>query len=205
MTLVKATEQHQPVLVEEVLATLAVRHDGIYVDCTFGRGGHAREILKRMGDKGQLLAMDRDPQAVVAAQDLAADPRVTFRRGSFAALAHFVEALGCMGRVNGVLFDLGVSSPQLDQAERGFSFQREGRLDMRMDTTTGITAGQWLARVTEEELADCLRRYGEERYARRIARAVIAARRGRPIITTRESNVRRAGHVSRTFMPRGGL
>ncbi|MGQ0657038.1 MAG: 16S rRNA (cytosine(1402)-N(4))-methyltransferase RsmH [Chromatiales bacterium] len=185
MSPLAGAERHEPVLLDEVITALAVRSDGIFVDCTFGRGGHAREILKRMDQRGRLVVMDRDPWAAAAAQALAADDaRLSVHHGSFGALEGVLRVLGYFGRVNGVLFDLGVSSPQLDQADRGFSFQREGPLDMRMDTTRGATAAQWLAQAGENEIADCLHRYGEERYARRIARAIVRMRGERPIATT---------------------
>ncbi|MEZ5447033.1 MAG: 16S rRNA (cytosine(1402)-N(4))-methyltransferase RsmH [Gammaproteobacteria bacterium] len=178
-----AATGHQPVLLEETLAAMAIRVDGVYVDCTFGRGGHASEILRRMGEGGRLVAIDRDPQATAAAAAMR-DPRLSFCRGAFDRLREFLDDLGLYGRVNGVLFDLGVSSPQLDQPERGFSFLREGPIDMRMDPTVGMPAAQWLESVSERELADCLHEYGEERHARRIARAIVAARSQRPLTTT---------------------
>jgi len=178
-----AATGHRPVLLEETLTAMAIRVDGVYVDCTFGRGGHASEILRRMGEGGRLVAIDRDPQATTAAAAMR-DPRLSFCRGSFDRLREFLDELGLCGRVDGVLFDLGVSSPQLDQPERGFSFLREGPLDMRMDPTAGRSAAEWLASVSERELADCLHEYGEERHARRIARAIVAARGQRPLTTT---------------------
>lgn len=178
---------HQPVLLGEVIAGLAIRADGTYVDCTYGRGGHALEILRRLDERGRLVAMDRDPMAIAAAQVLAAnDARVSVRPCRFDALEEVIRDLDLGGRVQGALFDLGVSSPQLDQPERGFSFQRKGPLDLRMDPGSGMTAAQWIARAGEAEIAECLRRYGEERYARRIARAIVEARRQRPIETTSE-------------------
>lgn len=178
-----AATGHRPVLLEETLAAMAIRVDGIYVDCTFGRGGHASEILRRMGEGGRLVAIDRDPQAMAAAAAMR-DPRLSLCHGAFDRLREFLDDLGLRGRVNGVLFDLGVSSPQLDRPERGFSFLREGPLDMRMDPTAGRPAAEWLASVPERELADCLHEYGEERHARRIARAIVAARRQQPLTTT---------------------
>jgi 16S rRNA (cytosine1402-N4)-methyltransferase len=174
---------HRPVLLDETLAALAIRADGTYVDCTFGRGGHAGAMLRCMGEGGRLVAIDRDPQAIAAATALA-DARLSVHHGAFDQLQSFVDALGLSGRIDGILFDLGVSSPQLDSAERGFSFLRDGPLDMRMDTSSGVTAAQWLAQAGEQEIADCLHHYGEERHARRIARAIVAARREQPILTT---------------------
>ncbi len=178
---------HQPVLVEEALAALNPRPGGVYVDCTFGRGGHSRALLARIGPSGRLLVMDKDPAAAAAARALAAgDARVVVEAGSFTALARVAEAHGVRGAVDGVLFDLGVSSPQLEDAARGFSFREEGPLDMRLDPHTGITAAAWLRNASTEEIAHVLREYGEERYARRIARAIVAARRRQPIDTTRQ-------------------
>jgi len=179
-----ATE-HKPVLLAEVLAALRIRPDGIYVDGTFGRGGHAAEILKQLGDAGRLLAVDKDPQAVaVAQQRFGADPRFAIERGSFRAAAAWLAARDWMGKVDGILLDLGVSSPQLDEAERGFSFRLEGPLDMRMDPDSGVSAADWLARAAEGEIAHVLKEYGEERYAKRIARAIVRSREEDGPITT---------------------
>jgi 16S rRNA (cytosine1402-N4)-methyltransferase len=169
---------------EEALGALNVRPDGCYLDGTYGRGGHARALLERLGPRGRLLVMDKDPDAIDAAH-LAhgGDARVRIRHASFAELGAWDET---RDGLDGVLFDLGVSSPQLDRAERGFSFQADGPLDMRMDTTRGESAAQWLARAAEREIADALWQYGEERHSRRIARAIVAARRERPLATTRE-------------------
>lgn len=175
---------HVPVLLEEAVAALAVRADGRYLDATFGRGGHARAILGRLGPRGRLLLMDRDPDAIaVARRDFGDDPRVAIRHGGFDRLAEWeVTADG----LDGVLMDLGVSSPQIDDAARGFSFQGDGPLDMRMDPTTGEDAGAFLARATEREIADVLWNLGEERMSRRIARAIVARRATRPLRGTRE-------------------
>ncbi|MDD2767623.1 MAG: 16S rRNA (cytosine(1402)-N(4))-methyltransferase RsmH [Methylococcus sp.] len=178
--------EHCPVLLAEVLDVMAIRPDGIYVDCTFGRGGHSRAILERLGAEGRLLAIDRDIDAVVAAADLAGDARFAIEHGRFSDLGRFVGDRGWAGRVDGILMDLGVSSPQLDTAIRGFSFMREGPLDMRMDPTQEHSAADWLAQVSEKELARVLREYGEERFAGRIARAVLEQQRHRPIATTTE-------------------
>lgn len=179
---------HRPVMLREVLDGLALRADGLYVDCTFGRGGHSAAILEHLGAEGRLLALDKDLEAVASqeARRLGADPRFALDHGSFANLREFVERRGWLGHVAGVLMDLGVSSPQLDEADRGFSFMRDGPLDMRMDTTRGMTAAEWLAGVSERELAGVLRDYGEERYARRIARAILEGRSKHPILSTRE-------------------
>jgi 16S rRNA (cytosine1402-N4)-methyltransferase len=175
---------HVPVMRDEAVAALDVRATGTYLDGTFGRGGHAREVLARLGGDGRLLVMDKDPQAIEVAQSLAtSDPRVAVRHDSFARMAAW-DAAG--QGLDGVLLDLGVSSPQIDQAARGFSFQADGPLDMRMDTTRGESAAQWLARAGEREIADALWQFGEERESRRIARAVVAKRAEAPITTTRE-------------------
>lgn len=178
---------HRPVLLREVLEGLAVRPDGIYLDGTFGRGGHAAAILERLGPAGRLYAMDKDPEAVRAALDrFGRDARFHIRRGTFAMLGHLAQEQGVAGRVSGVLLDLGVSSPQLDDAERGFSFLKDGPLDMRMDPEHGQSAAQWLAQADEAEIARVLREYGEERFARRIAQAIARARAELPITTTQQ-------------------
>jgi 16S rRNA (cytosine1402-N4)-methyltransferase len=178
---------HEPVLRNEAVAALNVRPDGIYVDATFGRGGHARAILEQLGPDGRLLALDRDPQAVASAKRQFADEvRLTIVHGPFSMLGRAVAERGWRGRVNGILFDLGVSSPQLDDPVRGFSFRTEGPLDMRMDTTRGESAADWLNRAGEQEIADVLYQLGEERYARRIARAILRTREATPITTTKQ-------------------
>lgn len=179
--------EHEPVLRKEAVAALNLRSDGIYVDATFGRGGHARAILDRLGPHGRLLALDRDPQAVaVAEREFVNDARFAIVRRPFSMLGTTIEERGWHKRVNGILFDLGVSSPQLDEAARGFSFLREGPLDMRMDPTRGESAADWLARAEEKEIADVLFGLGEERYARRIARAIVRAREAEPITSTKQ-------------------
>lgn len=176
---------HRPVMLNEVLTYLVTKPEGIYVDGTFGRGGHSRAILEKLNAKGRLIAFDKDPDAVAAAQELAAnDARFTMIHASFAAMKSFIETLELSGKIDGIFLDLGVSSPQLDNADRGFSFMREGPLDMRMDTTRGKSAAAWLAAIDEKTLIDVLHVYGEERHARRIARAIIAARTLAPITTT---------------------
>jgi 16S rRNA (cytosine1402-N4)-methyltransferase len=171
----------------EVLEGLNIQSEGIYVDCTFGRGGHSQALLDCLGPSGRLLALDQDPDAEVAAQVLgASDSRFSIVHSTFTELAKQVEARGWLGRVNGVLLDLGVSSPQLDTAARGFSFMLEGPLDMRMNPERGESVGLWLAKATFEQIADVLKTYGEERYARRIARAIVITRAETPLTTTRQ-------------------
>lgn len=177
---------HQPVLFEEALASLNIKANGVYIDCTFGRGGHSAGVLQQLGESGRLLAFDRDIEAINShqAQQLLLDERFSLHHASFAELAKAVEQLGYFGQIDGVLMDLGVSSPQLDSAERGFSFLRDGPLDMRMDTSQGITAAQYLAQVAEQDLIKVLFEYGEERFARRIARAIVEQRQKQPLQTT---------------------
>lgn len=176
---------HVPVLLGPVLEGLAIKVDGCYVDATFGRGGHASAILGRLGTKGRLIAMDRDAQAIAsAAPSLRDDPRVQLIRNDFANLATCMGERGLTGQVDGLLLDLGVSSPQLDEADRGFSFLRDGPLDMRMDTQQSLSAAQWLASVDEKTLKKVLYEYGEEQDAPRIARAIVAARSNARIETT---------------------
>ncbi len=178
---------HTPVLLDEVLAGLSVKADGRYCDATFGRGGHTAAILQQLGAAGRLCAIDRDPAAIAAGRErFAAEPRLTLVRGSFGQLEERVRAAGWEGELQGVLLDLGVSSPQLDEANRGFSFMQDGPLDMRMDNESGMSAAQWLARAGEREIADVLFKLGEEKFSRRIARAIVAARAATPIGTTRQ-------------------
>ena len=180
-----SSNAHVPVLLGPVLEGLDIKKDGVYVDGTFGRGGHSYAILQRLGDKGRLLAIDRDPQAIAAADEaLTKDPRFELQKGELEQLGRYIEEKGLGGRVDGLLFDLGVSSPQLDEARRGFSFLRDGPLDMRMDPESGISAREWLGKVEERELKQVLQRYGEETQAGRIARAVVTARDEQPITTT---------------------
>jgi 16S rRNA (cytosine1402-N4)-methyltransferase len=168
---------HTPVLPVEVLAGLAVRADGRYCDATFGRGGHTAAILGALGPRGRVIAVDRDPDAIRAGRlRFAGEPRLTLVKGSFGRLEELVRAAGLEGGLDGVLMDLGVSSPQLDEARRGFSFMQDGPLDMRMDNEAGQSAAQWLARAAERDIAAVLRTLGEERFANRIARAIVAAR-----------------------------
>ena len=177
--------EHTPVLRDEVLAGLAIRPGGRYCDGTFGRGGHTAAILGALGPSGRVVAIDRDPDAIRAGQRrFEGESRLTLVRGSFGPLEERVRAAGIEGELDGVLLDLGVSSPQLDEARRGFSFMQDGPLDMRMDNEAGQGAAQWLAKAGEREIAAVLSELGEERFARRIARAVVAARAVEPILGT---------------------
>ncbi len=176
---------HRPVLVEEVLAGMAIKPSGTYADCTFGRGGHSEAILGRLNKKGRLLAIDRDPDAVAAGQaKLGNDPRFKICRGKFGELTNIVRQQGMTGLLDGILMDLGVSSPQLDDPARGFSFSSDGPLDMRMSGDEGQSAADWLDKADEREISRVIFRYGEERQARRIARAIVEARTEKPILTT---------------------
>jgi 16S rRNA (cytosine1402-N4)-methyltransferase len=178
------TLKHVPVMLAEAVDALAVKPGGVYLDGTFGRGGHAREVLKRLGAGGRLLLLDRDPQAIAMARaEFGQDPRVKVRHGSFADLAEWDAT---EGGLDGVLLDIGVSSPQLDDPQRGFSFQADAPLDMRMDTSQGESAAEFLARASEEAIADVLYNYGEERMSRRIARWIVERRADQPIRTTAE-------------------
>ena len=177
-----AHDSHQTVLLEEAIDALAIHADGVYVDATFGRGGHSRLILDRLGPRGRLVALDKDPQAVAVATRII-DARCSVVHASFAELALVLARLGLEG-VDGVLLDLGVSSPQFDDAARGFSFRRDGPLDMRMDTSRGQTAAQWLEAASEAEIREVIRDYGEERFAKQIAKAIVAARQREPVVTT---------------------
>ena len=179
---VAAQDSHRTVLLEEAVDALAIFADGAYVDATFGRGGHSRLILDRLGPHGRLIALDKDPEAVAAAKRIS-DARFNVVHASFAELAGVLDRLGLEG-VDGVLLDLGVSSPQLDDAARGFSFRRDGPLDMRMDTSRGQTAAQWLDTASEAEIREVIRDYGEERFAKQIAKAIVAARQRGPVVTT---------------------
>jgi 16S rRNA (cytosine1402-N4)-methyltransferase len=163
---------------------LKVRADGVYVDCTFGRGGHSREILARLGRRGRLIALDRDPAAIAAHGEID-DERLQLVHSSFSRLREVLGACGAM-QVDGILLDFGVSSPQLDDAARGFSFRRDAPLDMRMDTSRGATAAEWLAGADARELREVIRNYGEERFAKQIAAAIVAARARGPVATTRQ-------------------
>jgi 16S rRNA (cytosine1402-N4)-methyltransferase len=178
---------HTPVLLDEVLAGLALQAAGRYCDATFGRGGHTAAILAQLGPAGRVVAIDRDPEAVASGRErFAGESRLTLIRGSFGQLAGLLRTAGWGDGLHGVLLDLGVSSPQLDEARRGFSFMQDGPLDMRMDYESGSSAAQWLARAGEREIADVLFRLGEERFSRRIARALVAARAHVAITSTRQ-------------------
>ncbi len=177
--------EHETVLLNEAVAALVTDPGGLYVDGTFGRGGHSSLILASLNKAGSLIAIDKDPDACsVGQQKFAADTRFEIVQASFAELADLVAARDMTGSVSGVLLDLGVSSPQLDNPERGFSFLRDGPLDMRMDPDSGVSAADWLASAEEKEISRVLRDYGEERYARRIARAIVEARKETPITRT---------------------
>lgn len=176
---------HQTVLLHPAVDALLLDADGIYVDATFGRGGHSRLILDRLSGAGRVIAFDQDPDALTLARDLErSDSRFSFVAENFSALAGIASARGVAGKVCGILFDLGVSSPQLDEPLRGFSFSQDGPLDMRMNPDSGQSAADWVNSAGEREIADVLFRYGEEKFSRRMARAVVAARKERPITTT---------------------
>ncbi|RXJ72484.1 16S rRNA (cytosine(1402)-N(4))-methyltransferase [Veronia nyctiphanis] len=166
---------HVSVLLNESIDGLAIKPNGIYIDGTFGRGGHTRQILSRLGDSGRLYSIDRDPQAIEEAKTID-DPRFTIIHGPFSGIAQYAEEIGLVGKIDGVLLDLGVSSPQLDDPERGFSFLRDGPLDMRMDPTSGVSAAEWLETASADDIAWVLKVFGEERFAKRIARAIVAHR-----------------------------
>jgi 16S rRNA (cytosine1402-N4)-methyltransferase len=177
--------QHTTVLLSEAVDALLVDPNGSYVDGTFGRGGHCAELLSRLSEKGSVIAIDKDPQAISAGLDqFQREQRLSLVHGSFADLTEIVAQAGKQGAISGVLLDLGVSSPQLDQAQRGFSFLRDGPLDMRMDTSKGMSAADWIACADEQEIAKVLKEYGEERFARRMASAVIRERAVQPITGT---------------------
>jgi 16S rRNA (cytosine1402-N4)-methyltransferase len=177
--------RHQPVLLDEAVTSLGIRGEGNYLDGTFGRGGHSRAILSRLTEQGRLFTLDKDPQAVAAGrQELGKDPRFSIVQGSFAELDRLAREWQIERNLDGILLDLGVSSPQLDDPERGFSFRNEGPLDMRMDPTKGVSAANWLAETPEREMARVFWEFGEERYARRIARSIVKARQQQCMETT---------------------
>lgn len=179
--------EHIPVLINEVEQGLNIQADGIYVDCTFGRGGHSKAILRKLNDKGKLFVFDKDPQAIQVASDLAVeDPRVKVVHSAFSNISNYLGRENLVGSVNGILFDLGISSPQIDDPKRGFSFSMSGELDMRMDTTSGISARDWINSSDETEISEVLRNFGEEKFSRRIARAIINRREINPISTTQD-------------------
>lgn len=176
---------HVPVLLHEAVAALNIKADGYYIDGTFGRGGHAKAILKHLDVRGRLLIIDKDTAAIaVADKEFNTDTRVVIQHGSYAQMETLVKQQEWLGKVNGILLDLGVSSAQLDSAERGFSFLKDGPLDMRMDTTQGQTAAEWINSATETEIADVLYHFGEEKFSRRMAKAIVKARELQPILTT---------------------
>jgi len=181
-----AEYQHITVLLNEAVDALAIREDGIYVDGTFGRGGHSRLILSRLGSQGRLIVFDKDPQAIEAAQKLAEqDGRVTVVHDGFSSFQTTLDKLG-IEEIDGALFDLGISSPQIDDGARGFSFRFDAPLDMRMDPTRGMSAAEWIATASEQDLHEVIKNYGEERFSRQIARAIVAQRTESPIDTTRK-------------------
>lgn len=173
---------HCTVLLQEAVDALAVKADGVYVDCTFGRGGHSRLILSQLGPQGRLIAFDKDPQAIAEAERIT-DPRFEIVHSGFVTLREALTARG-VAHVDGILMDLGVSSPQLDDGSRGFSFRFDAPLDMRMDTTRGPTAAEWLNAAEEKEIAEVVKNYGEERFAKQVAAAIVASRAIAPIVST---------------------
>ena len=175
---------HRPVLIAETIESLALRSDGTYLDGTFGRGGHSSEILRRLGPQGRLIALDRDPAAQAAAAAIT-DPRFLFVKSNFARLSRALDTAHAP-LLHGMVFDLGVSSPQIDEPDRGFSFRRDGPLDMRMDPTCGMSAAEWLSSAEEQQIREVIRDYGEERFAKQIAAAIVAARSRGPIERTRQ-------------------
>jgi len=177
--------QHYPVLLEEAVSSLRVREDGIYLDATFGRGGHSRAIMARLTEQGRLFTLDKDPQAVAAGlEEWGDDPRFSIVQGTFAEMDRMVQEWQQERNLDGILLDLGVSSPQLDDPERGFSFRKGGPLDMRMDPTKGVSAADWIAETPEREMSRVFWEFGEERHARRIARSIVKARQQRRLETT---------------------
>ncbi|GLX77805.1 ribosomal RNA small subunit methyltransferase H [Thalassotalea insulae] len=179
-------KSHISVLLDEAITGLAITADGIYIDCTFGRGGHSGLILSKLSNRGRLIAIDRDPTAIEAAKKFADDPRFGIEHHGFADLQQIAEKHQLLGQVDGILLDLGVSSPQLDEAERGFSFMKDGPLDMRMDTTRGQTAAEWLASADVEDISWVLKTFGEEKHAWRIANAIVDTREESPLTRTSE-------------------
>jgi 16S rRNA (cytosine1402-N4)-methyltransferase len=192
---VSAVFEHRTVLLDEAVHALNVQPEGVYVDCTFGRGGHSRAILAALGPSGRLIAFDKDPQAVATADALAAqDSRFTIVHEGFETFGRELDRLQ-IGKVDGVLMDLGVSSPQIDDGSRGFSFRFDAPLDMRMDTTRGLTAAEWLNHADEADIKEVIKTYGEERFARQIAAAIVTQRAVAPLTTTRELAVLVAQNV----------
>lgn len=177
---------HQSVLLKESIDGLAVKADGVYVDATFGRGGHSRAILSALGGNGRLLAFDRDPTAIESAEQFSSDPRFSIHHACFSELEAPLKSLDLWQKVDGILMDLGVSSPQLDNSDRGFSFMQDGPLDMRMNPTQGMSAAQWLNSADLEDMTRVIKEYGEERFGRRIATAIVERRKTQPLKTTFE-------------------
>lgn len=177
---------HQSVLLEESVEALHIRADGTYIDATFGRGGHSRAILDALGEHGRLIAIDRDPQAIIAAEAFKDDRRFQIVHSPFSAIADVAEQLNLTGQIDGILMDLGVSSPQLDDASRGFSFLRDGPLDMRMDTSRGQSAAQWLQHADEQDITQVIKEFGEEKFGKRIAHAIVTHRVENPLTHTHQ-------------------
>lgn len=179
-------QQHISVLLDETIEALDIKSDGVYIDGTFGRGGHSGEILKRLGENGRLVAIDRDPSAIEAAKKFADDQRFQIVHDRFSNIHSVAQHLGLLGQVDGILLDIGVSSPQLDEADRGFSFMNDGPLDMRMDPSSGRSAAQWLAEAELEDITFVIKKYGEEKFGRRIATKILETRDDKPITTTKQ-------------------
>lgn len=178
------TQQHETVLLHEAINALNLKADGVYVDGTFGRGGHTKLLLDSLGDNARVIAIDRDNTAIAYGREKFNDPRLELVHGTFSSLPEVLAARNLLGKVDGILFDLGVSSPQLDNGDRGFSFMKEGPLDMRMNQEAGVSASEWLQYATETEIADVLWQYGQERRSRHIARTIVQMREEKPIETT---------------------
>ena len=177
---------HESVLLAESITALNIKPNGIYLDATFGRGGHAKEVLALLSEQGRLIALDRDPSAIEAASVFANDERFSIHHCRFTQMADVLDSLGVSGDLDGILMDLGVSSPQLDESDRGFSFLRDGPLDMRMDTSQGLSAAEWLAKAELEDIVTVIKEYGEEKFGRRIAHGIVNIRESQPIITTKQ-------------------
>ncbi len=175
---------HITVLLQEAVEGLNIKPEGLYIDGTFGRGGHSRLILEKLGENGRLIGIDRDPQAAATAEKLKDDKRFEFYHQNFASILPLLEQKNLVGKIDGILLDLGVSSPQLDQADRGFSFMKDGPLDMRMDTSQGMSAADWLAVAEVDEIKKVIKEYGEEKFATRIARGIVEYRQTEAILTT---------------------
>ncbi|WJG08736.1 16S rRNA (cytosine(1402)-N(4))-methyltransferase RsmH [Aliiglaciecola sp. LCG003] len=177
---------HKSVLLSESIDGLAIRPDGVYIDATFGRGGHSEQILQLLSQQGRLIALDRDPQAIESAKRFAKDPRFCIEHVTFSDIQQVAEKHQVLGKVDGILMDFGVSSPQLDDAQRGFSFMREGPLDMRMDTSKGVSAAEWLKYADADDITQVIKEFGEEKFGKRIAHAIVTTRDESPITTTLE-------------------